>query len=96
MPDILAGLRTRTVRNRAYVRSWGSEVAADVPLTRTNRSLTMHTDMIWHMALERQAGFRAEARRNSLRRIYRSRHDVAAAPDGTIRKTGYPAAIEVS
>ncbi len=56
----------------------------------------MHTDMIWHMALERQAGFRAEARRNSLRRIYRPRHDVAAAPDGTIRKTGYPAAIEVS
>lgn len=56
----------------------------------------MHADMIWHMALERQAGFRAEARRNSLRRISRPHHDVAAAPDATIRKTGYPGAIEVS
>lgn len=56
----------------------------------------MHTELIWHMALERQAGFRAEARRNGLWRLSRPRHDVVAAPDGTTRNTGYPGAIEVS
>lgn len=56
----------------------------------------MHTDMIWQMALERQAGFRAEASRTTLRRISRAHHDVVIVSDVTTRNTGYPGAIEAS
>ncbi|MCU1366926.1 MAG: hypothetical protein JWL72_967 [Ilumatobacteraceae bacterium] len=47
----------------------------------------MHSDMIWHMAIERQAGYRADARRSSLSRAVRRRHDLPAMPGGTARRT---------
>jgi hypothetical protein len=35
----------------------------------------MHTDMIWQMALERQAGFRDDARRSALSHAMRRHRD---------------------
>ncbi|MCU1399571.1 MAG: hypothetical protein JWN62_2680 [Acidimicrobiales bacterium] len=47
----------------------------------------MHSDMIWHMAIERQAGYRADARRSSLSRALRRRHDLPVTPGGPVRRT---------
>ena len=47
----------------------------------------MHSDMIWHMAIERQAGYRADARKSSLSRAVRRRHELPVVPGGGARRT---------